>query len=396
MSRAILIVLDSFGVGRAPDASAYGDEGADTYGNIRRAAELGRADREGLRAGLLDLPHLDRLGLPRAAGFPGPEPEGLFGTAAETSNGKDTPSGHWEIAGLPVAFDWGYFPETVPTFPAELIEAIVEEAELPGILGNRHGSGTQVIEEFGEAHVATGKPIVYTSADSVFQIAAHETHFGLERLYRLCEIARAHVDPLNIGRVIARPFVGDGAKTFKRTANRRDYATPPPEETLLDRVEASGGRVIAVGKIGDIFAHKGVTTVLKGAGNMAQFDKLLEALDEARDGDLVFANFVDFDSEFGHRRDVPGYADALERFDARLPELHAALRPGDLAIITADHGCDPTFRGNDHTRERVPVLGFGPGIAVRDIGQRATFADIGESAAAHLRLAPGRHGRSFL
>ena len=396
MSRAILIVLDSFGVGKAPDARAYGDEGSDTYGNIRRAAERGQADRDGLRSGPLRLPHLDRLGLSRAAGFDGPAPEGLFGTAAETSNGKDTPSGHWEIAGLPVAFDWGYFPETIPTFPPELIEAIVEEAELPGVLGNRHGSGTQIIEEFGEEHVATGKPIVYTSADSVFQIAAHETAFGLDRLYRLCEITRTHVDPLNIGRVIARPFVGESAETFSRTANRRDYATPPPEETLLDRVEASGGRVIAVGKIGDIFAHKGVTKVLKGAGNMAQFDKLLEAVAEARDGDLVFANFVDFDSEFGHRRDVPGYADALERFDARLPELYAALRPGDLAIITADHGCDPTYRGNDHTRERVPVLGFGPGVAPRDIGQRATFADIGESAAAHLGLAPGRHGTSFL
>lgn len=396
MSRAILIVLDSFGVGKAPDARAYGDEGSDTYGNIRRAAERGQADRDGLRSGPLRLPHLDRLGLSRAAGFDGPAPEGLFGTAAETSNGKDTPSGHWEIAGLPVAFDWGYFPETIPTFPAELIEAIVEEAGLPGVLGNRHGSGTQIIEEFGEEHVASGKPIVYTSADSVFQIAAHETAFGLDRLYRLCEIARTHVDPLNIGRVIARPFVGENAQIFKRTANRRDYATPPPEETLLDRVEASGARVIAVGKIGDIFAHKGVTKVLKGAGNMAQFDKLLEALDEARDGDLVFANFVDFDSEFGHRRDVPGYADALERFDARLPELYAALRPGDLALITADHGCDPTYRGNDHTRERVPVLGFGPGVTPRDIGQRATFADIGESAAAHLGLSPGRHGTSFL
>ena len=396
MSRAILIVLDSFGVGKAPDARAYGDEGSDTYGNIRRAAERGQADRDGLRSGPLRLPHLDRLGLSCAAGFDGPAPEGLFGTAAETSNGKDTPSGHWEIAGLPVAFDWGYFPETIPTFPPELIEAILEEAELPGVLGNRHGSGTQIIEEFGEEHVATGKPIVYTSADSVFQIAAHETAFGLDRLYRLCEITRTHVDPLNIGRVIARPFVGESAETFSRTANRRDYATPPPEETLLDRVEASGGRVIAVGKIGDIFAHKGVTKVLKGAGNMAQFDKLLEAVAEARDGDLVFANFVDFDSEFGHRRDVPGYADALERFDARLPELYAALRPGDLAIITADHGCDPTYRGNDHTRERVPVLGFGPSVAPRDIGQRATFADIGESAAAHLGLAPGRHGTSFL
>ncbi|MFD2237902.1 phosphopentomutase [Aureimonas populi] len=396
MARAILIVLDSFGIGRAPDAAAYGDEGADTYGHIRRAAQEGRADREGLRTGPLRLPNLNALGLARAAGFPEGEPAGLWGAAVETSRGKDTPSGHWEIAGVPVRFDWGYFPDTQPAFPPGLIAAIVEEAGLPGILGNRHAAGTEVIETHGEEHVASGKPIFYTSADSVLQIAAHEGHFGLERLYGLCEIARRHVDALNIGRVIARPFLGETSRTFKRTANRRDYAVPPPEPTILDRVVESGGRVIAIGKIGDIFAHRGISEVRKGAGNMALFDALLGALADARDGDLIFANFVDFDTEFGHRRDVAGYAQALEAFDARLPELHDALKPGDLAVITADHGCDPTYRGTEHTRERVPVLAFGPGIAPRGLGERATFADIGESAAAHLGLPPGPHGTSFL
>lgn len=396
MARAILIVLDSFGVGKAPDAADYGDEGSNTYGHIRERAERGEADRPGLRRGPLTLPHLDRLGLARAAGFGGPEPEGMFGTAIETSRGKDTVSGHWEIAGLPVRFDWGYFPDTQPAFPPELIAVIVEDGGIPGILGDRHASGTQIIEALGQKHIETGRPIVYTSADSVLQIAAHEEHFGLERLYALCETARRHVDPLNIGRVIARPFVGETRESFTRTANRRDYATPPPQATVLDRVEESGRRVIGVGKIGDIFTHKGITEQRKGAGNMAQFDKLMGAIEDAGDGDLVFANFVDFDSEFGHRRDVPGYADALEAFDRRLPELLETLRPGDLAIVTADHGCDPTWRGADHTRERVPVLAFGPGIAPRDIGERASFADIGESVAAHLGVTKGPWGTSFL
>ncbi len=305
----------------------------------------------------------------------------------------DTPSGHWEIAGVPVLFDWSYFPQTVPTFPPELISAFVERAGLPGILGDKHASGTEIIKELGEEHVRTGKPICYTSGDSVFQIAVHEEHFGLERLY---EIARELVDPYNIGRVIARPFIGEAAEDFQRTGNRRDYSVLPPEPTLLDRAKAAGRQVIAVGKIFDIFAHQGVTKVLKVSGNEALFEANLKVMDMAGDGDLVFTNFVDFDMLYGHRRDVPGYAAALEAFDRRLPEIEARLRPGDLALLTADHGCDPTWRrGTDHTREHVPVLAFGPGIAGRDIGARLTFADIGETVAAHLRFAPGKHGKSF-
>ena len=320
---------------------------------------------------------------------------GFFGAAEEVSNGKDTPSGHWEIAAVPVPFEWGYFPQTVPTFPPALTEAVIREAGLPGILGDCHASGTEIIARFGEEHIRTGKPICYTSADSVYQIAAHETHFGLERLYDLCRTVRRLVDPLNIGRVIARPFIGETAATFERTANRRDFAVPPPEPTLLDRLVKRGSKVIGIGKIGDIFAHQGVSEVRKAAGNMALFDAALGAMDDAGDGDLVFANFVDFDMLYGHRRDIPGYAAALEAFDRRLPEALAKLRQGDLLLLTADHGCDPSWRGSDHTRERVPILGTGPGLKAAGVGLRRSFADIGETVAEHLGLAAGRHGVSF-
>ena len=406
MPRAILCVLDSFGIGGAEDAARFGDAGADTLGHIARACAAGEADREGLRSGPLHLPVMDRLGLGRAAELStgtrpegldfGEEPGGLWGYGIETSRGKDTPSGHWEIAGVPVRFDWGYFPETIPTFPDELIARISEKAGLAGILGNKHASGTEIIAELGEEHIRTGKPIFYTSADSVIQIAAHEEHYGLEKLYALCEIAREFADPYNIGRVIARPFTGESAETFVRTANRRDYSVLPPESTLLDRLTAAGRTVYGIGKISDIFAHQGVAKVLKGAGNDELFDRTLEAMDLAGDGDLIFANFIDFDSLYGHRRDVPGYAAALEHFDRRLPEMVGRMKEGDLLILTADHGCDPTWRGTDHTRENVPVIATGPGIAGRSVGGRMTYADIGESVADHLGIAQGPNGNSFL
>ncbi|WP_370197603.1 phosphopentomutase [Roseibium sp.] len=406
MPRAILCVLDSFGIGGAADAEAFGDAGADTLGHIAARCAAGEGDKDGLRSGPLNVPNMDRLGL-GAAGrlstgkdvpgldFDG-EPEGLWGYAAEVSNGKDTPSGHWEIAGVPVRFDWGYFPETIPTFPEELIAKISKKAGLNGILGDKHASGTVIIAELGEEHIRTGKPIFYTSADSVIQIAAHEEHYGLEKLYELCEIAREFADPYNIGRVIARPFVGETSDTFQRTANRRDYSVLPPEPTLLDRLTEAGRTVYGVGKISDIFAHQGVARVLKGAGNDQLFDKTLEAMDQAADGDLIFANFIDFDSLYGHRRDVPGYAAALEHFDRRLPEMIARMTDGDLLILTADHGCDPTWRGTDHTREHVPVIATGPGLEGRSVGGRKTYADIGESIADHLGIAVGPNGTSFL
>ncbi|HET9068248.1 MAG TPA: phosphopentomutase, partial [Amaricoccus sp.] len=315
--------------------------------------------------------------------------------ATEVSRGKDTPSGHWELAGVPVPWDWHYFPRTDPAIPPSVTGPLIKRARLPGTLCNAHSSGMPVLHAFGEAHVATGKPILYTSADSVLQIAAHETRFGLDRLYDVCRIAADIVHPLRVGRVIARPFLGETAASFIRTANRRDLAIPPPEPTILDRVLASGARTHAIGKIGDIFAHRGITTLAKGKDDMALLDATLAAIDGAGEGDLVFANYVDFDTLYGHPRDPAGYARALEAFDARVPALLARLRPGDLLVLTADHGNDPTFRGTDHTRERVPVLATGPGIPARAAGLIA-FADVAETIAAHLRIPPGRHGRSFL
>lgn len=396
MPRAIILVLDSVGIGGAPDAADYGDEGADTVGHIAEAAARGEADRVGLRRGRLALPHLVALGLGDACALatgrtpPGLERngplQGRFGCAAEVSNGKDTPSGHWELAGVPVPFAWGYFPRTVPCFSDDLMTALCRQAGLHGILGNRHASGTAIITELGEEHVRTNWPICYTSADSVFQIAAHEQSFGLQRLYAVCEIARRLVDPLNIGRVIARPFVGRSAADFVRTGNRRDYAVPPPAPTLLDQATQAGRDVITIGKIDDIFAHRGTGRVLKADGNMALFNRTLEGLDMLADGGLLFANFIDFDTLHGHRRDPASYATALEAFDQRLPELDVRLRRDDLVIITADHGCDPTWPGTDHTRELVPVLAFGPDITPGTIGRCHTFADVATAAKLHLGL----------
>lgn len=399
MSRAILIVLDSVGCGGAPDAAEFGDEGANTLGHIAKACANGTAE-EG-RSGPLHLPNMEALGLGaaiRAASdidLPGfdASPTGLWGAATEISKGKDTPSGHWELAAVPVPWDWHYFPKTEPAFPAELLAKLCAAGSLPGTLCNAHASGVPVIEEFGIEHIKTGQPIVYTSADSVFQIAAHETEFGLPRLLELCETAAKLVHPMKVGRVIARPFIGTPETGFARTANRRDYAIAPPEPTLLDRANAAGRATHCIGKINDIFAGHGVTHVLKGADDMALLDQTIKALKTANDGDFIFANYVEFDSLYGHRRDVSGYARALETFDKRLPEITAALRKSDLLLITADHGNDPTWRGTDHTRERVPVLGIGAGQ--KSIGH-VSFADVGETLAAHLGLTPGHHGKSFL
>lgn len=406
MSRALLIVLDSVGIGGAPDAAAYGDGGADTLGHIAEACARRDGDRAGLRSGPLRLPHLAALGIGLSAGEatgrvpPGLAPAGpvlgAYGHAVETARGKDTVSGHWEIAGVPVDFDWGRFPATEPSFPPALTQALIAEGRLPGLLGDRHAAGTAIIEELGAEHVRSGKPICYTSVDSVFQIAAHEEAFGLDRLYALCAVARRLCDPYRIGRVIARPFLGDPARGFARTANRRDYATPPPAPSLLDRAAAGGRPVVSVGKIADIFAHRGTGRAVKAAGNEACLDAALAAFRDLGEGGLVFVNLVDFDTEYGHRRDVPGYAAALERFDARIPEIRARLGPGDLCVITADHGNDPTFAGTDHTREQVPVVSLGPQVRPGPIGRCETFADVGATLAAHLGLPSGERGRSWL
>jgi phosphopentomutase len=405
MPRAAILVLDSVGIGAAPDAARYGDEGADTVGHIAEACAVGAADRADVRAGPIRLPNLVRLGLGEAcrlaSGRIPPylecegEPEGAFGCAAETSTGKDTPSGHWELAGVPVPFEWGYFPKTMPCFPAALIADLCRDADLPGILGDSHASGTEILDRLGEEHLRTGKPICYTSADSVFQIAAHEEAFGLERLYQVCTVARKMVDPLRIGRVIARPFVGSSRADFRRTAHRHDYAVPPPSPTLLDCATEAGRDVVSVGKIADIFAHSGTGRVLTGDGNGELFDRTLDGLSDLADGGLLFANFVDFDTNYGHRRDVAGYAAALEAFDSRLAELRAKVRPDDLIVITADHGCDPTWSGTDHTREHVPILAFGASLRSGSIGNRSTFADVAATVAAHLALPSPSEGTRF-
>lgn len=402
MARAIVIVLDSVGCGGAPDAAQFGDEGANTLGHIIAACAEGRADQG--RAGPLNVPHMDALGLGAAVRLstgiatPGLEatPKGIWGAATEVSIGKDTPSGHWELAGTPVPFDWHYFPTRIPAFPEDLVSEFTRRAEIPGILGNKHASGLPIVAELGAEHIKTGKPICYTSADSVFQIAAHETHFGLDRLYRICKIAAEMMHPMKVGRIIARPFVGENPANFSRTANRRDFSITPPEGTICARVESAGHQTIGIGKISDIFAHSGISQSFKAGSDMEHVDLTLEHMKSAKTGDFIFTNLVDFDMLYGHPRDVSGYARNLELFDTRLPEILDAMRAGDLLLITADHGNDPTWRGTDHTRERVPVIGML--TQERDPSPIGIvgFADVGETVAAHLGLPKGPHGKSFL
>ena len=403
MARAFILVLDSFGIGAAPDAEKFGDVGADTLGHIADWCADGNTSSERPAPSKIRLPNMTRLGLGKAAELAtGREPKGMefdgavtgaYAACAERSFGKDTPSGHWEMAGVPVEFDWGYFPPQYPSFPDELIAKLVERCGLPGVLGNKAASGTVILEELGDEHIHTGKPIVYTSADSVLQIVAHEEHFGLEKLYEVCEVARELVDDYNIGRVIARPFVGENGK-FERTGNRRDLATPPHKPTLLEKLEDAGREVISVGKIADIFAHKGLTQKVKANGLDGLFDVSLKQLAEAPEGSLTFVNFVDFDQNFGHRRNVGGYAAALEYFDERLPEFLAGMRDDDVVILTADHGCDPTWPGSDHTREHVPFIAYGPQLEAGSRGVRKSFADIGQSVASHLGIAPLEDGEN--
>lgn len=384
MRRVFLIVLDSLGVGALPDAEQFGDAGAHTLDHLVAAA------------GGLDAPRLIALGLgavPGVTSLARPlRPSGAFGRASESSPGKDTSTGHWEMMGCPLDQAFPSFPRG---FPPEIVEPFLERGGLPGILCNAPASGTEVIARFGAEHVATGKPIVYTSADSVFQVAAHEEHFGLERLYEICRIARQLVDPYGIGRVIARPFVGP-VGAYRRTYNRRDFSMPPPRETVLDRLSRSGVPVVGVGKIDDIFAGRGVTRAIHTEGNRDGMRTTIE-LARTLDRGLVFVNLVDFDMLYGHRRDARGYRRALEEFDVDFAALEQALGADDLVLITADHGNDPTHAGTDHTREYVPVLATGPNVrAGVELGTRATLADIGATVEAALKLLPTGTGRSFL
>jgi phosphopentomutase len=382
--RIVLMVLDSAGIGEMPDAADWGDAGADTLGHI-------------LESRPVSLPNLQRLGLGNIrplAGLPAIEnPTGGYGKCTLLSNGKDTTTGHWEMAGIVLKKAFPTFPEG---FPERIINEFVSEAKVPGVLANVPASGTEIIKQFGEEHVKTGKPIIYTSADSVFQIAAHEEVIPVERLYEICEIARNILDGEDkVGRVIARPFVGETAETFKRTENRHDYAVAPPPDNLLPLLKDNGLDVVCVGKIASIYDSLGVTEDLTAKNNDQSIDQTVNALNAESRG-LIFSNLVDFDMLYGHRRDTEGYARALEHFDRRLPEILDAMRAEDLLIITADHGNDPTKEGSDHTREYVPLLVYGKSAKQNvNLGTRASLADIGQTIAENFGLQL-KDGESFL
>jgi phosphopentomutase len=390
-TRAIVIVLDSVGIGELPDASSYQDEGSDTVGNIARQV--------GLR-----VPTLRALGLGRVAALDGvtrglaeagkvpPSIGAAVGRMAEASPGKDSVTGHWEMMGIVLDRPFPVFPRG---FSSDLVAEFSRRTGR-GVIGNKATSGTAIIDELGAEHMRTGALIVYTSADSVFQIAAHEDVVPLAELYRDCEVAYALVgEGLGVGRVIARPFVGSPG-TFRRTANRRDYALPPPAETLLDRLTAAGHAVVGIGKIEDLFAGRGMTRAIHTASDAEGMDRI-EAELEATDRGLIFANLVDFDTQYGHRNDVVGYARNLEAFDRRLAAILPRLRPTDLLVVTADHGNDPTTPSTDHSREHVPLVVAGAGVAAGvDLGTRQTFADLGQTLADMFGVAPLAHGRSFL
>lgn len=402
MARAFLVVMDSVGIGGAPDAGRYyngtvPDTGANTVAHIAQACMAGRAEHG--RSGALKVPHLDQLGLGAAvrlaSGVSAPglgmASTGAWGAATEVSRGKDTPSGHWELAGVPVPWDWHYFPDSTPAFPDRLVRMVAQAAGTDGILGNCHASGTRIIAELGTEHLRTGWPICYTSADSVFQIAAHEEHFGLDRLLTLCAEIAPRLHAMKVGRVIARPFTGQADTGFIRTSNRRDFAISPPAPVLTNWVQDVGQKVYAVGKIGDIFSMQGIDDLRKG-DDSELMGHLSDLVEDAEDGSLTFANFVEFDSRFGHRRDISGYAAALEWFDAELGRILPRLRIDDVMILTADHGNDPSWTGTDHTRERVPVLVSGRGAwSLGHVG----FVDVAASVADHLGVPPQGPGMSF-
>lgn len=381
--RMILIVLDSAGIGEMPDAADWGDQGSDTLGHIleSRPVHLPNLQRYGLGniRPLMDLP-------------PAEKPRGAYGRCALRSNGKDTTTGHWEMAGIILEHAFPTYPHG---FPREIIDRFVNETNVPGVLGNIPASGTEIIKELGEEHVHSGKPIVYTSADSVFQIAAHEEVIALPRLYELCEAARGILrGEHEVGRVIARPFLGSPG-AFRRTENRHDYAVPPPRENLLVALNEAGLDVVCIGKVASIYDSVGVTLDLTAKNNDQSIDQTISALGNTKRG-LIFSNLVDFDMLYGHRRDTEGYAVALEHFDARLPEIEAAMGERDVFLITADHGNDPTFPGTDHTREYSPLIVFGkgarPGV---DLGIRSSLADVGQTIADNFGLKLPA-GESFL
>ena len=397
MARVFIFMMDSFGIGGAKDAKLFNNQGANTLKHIIDNVPQ------------LKIPNLVSLGLLKAAeeacnekiyikNLPQAELKipSKYGHAKEISKDKDTVSGHWEMAGLPNLNGWGHFKPDYPSFPQDVIDNIIKESGINGILGNKAASGTVIIQELGEEHIKTNKPIFYTSADSNMQIAAHEEHFGLENLYKLCEIAYKYVQPYNIGRIIARPFIGNKNGEFTRTTNRKDYAALPFGETLLDRVKASGRNVFAIGAINDIFAHRGITHPIHTAELKNLWEATEKTFEDAPNESLVLVNIEDFDMLYGHRRNVQGYANALEIFDSYLPKLNKIMKDEDIVFITADHGNDPTWEGTDHTREQVPILILGRNITPENIGERDTFADIAQTVAKIFNLTPFKHGKSIL
>ena len=390
MGKAILIVLDSLGVGGAPDASLYNDEGSNTFGSIAFACSNGDADIG--RKGALKVPNLEALGIYSATrlstGLTLPNTDstvGSYAVAIQRSKGKDTPTGHHEIVGYTNPIGWYTFPKAVPVFPEKEMDMLIQESKVTGFLGNKHASGEDIIKEYGEAHLDSGYPIVYTSADSVVQIAAHEREFGLDHLYEICKVAAKIFNNLRVQRIIARPFLGDNKNDFFRTKNRKDFILPPPIHTLCDKVIKSGSKCFGIGKIADIFGHRGISKSISGMSDDKLFDEMLNVIEKANTGDLIFANFVEFDSLYGHRRDLPGYARALENFDKQLPKLFSILNRDDFLLITADHGNDPTFAGTDHTREQVPVLIKKHNLINKCYGM-INFSDIGSLVETFLGL----------
>lgn len=395
MSKIIILVADGLGIGGSDDAKEFQDEGANTFLHIHQHRLKNNKP--------LNIPNLTKLGLVKACeqanqtniDLPMYDIMGSYGYMQETSSGKDTPSGHWEMAGVPVLFDWGYFPNKKESFPEELINKITERTGVKGILGNRHAPGTDILNWLGQEHIETGKPICYTSVDSVFQIAAHEEHFGLQNLYKFCEQVREILDEYNIGRVIARPFVGEQPDEFVRTGNRRDFSVLPPEPTVLQHATEKGVEVVGIGKISDIFAHQGISKPVKATGLEQLIDTTISEIKQSKDNSIIFTNLVNFDQDYGHRRDIDGFAEALEYFDNRLSDLFLAMAETDRLFITADHGCDPSWHGTEHTRECVPILTYQKSMPAVELGRRATFADLGQTIAENFNLAKMSYGTSF-
>lgn len=394
MKRVIWLVMDSFGIGNASDAKDFNDEGADTFGHITQNYKLNIPNLCSL--GVLNAYELNNNKTLELANENIVLEDAFYGAAKEKSLGKDTLSGHWEMSGTLMDVALKFYEDTIPAFPQELLDEIIEEASLKGTICNRHASGIEAIDTFAKEHIESGKPIFYTSADSVIQIAVHEEHFGLENLYRVCEIVREITKPLGVGRVIARPFLGNEKDGYERTKNRKDYSIRPSGKSVLEIALENQKEVVGIGKIYDIFGGHGVGKKALAYKIDGLANETLNQMNELKTDGIIYTNFVDFDMEYGHRRDTIGYAKALEEFDIKLKEIIENLQKDDLLILTADHGCDPTYKGTDHTRENVPVFGMIKNRKIGSIGIRETFADMGATIAQHLEIPKPELGNSYL